>query len=224
MTGSFSQVALQADAGEALHALRVAVVVVFVLEALNFAAAPVQGGGSWLPGLGLFTIVALGVAFWVLEIPGFERHWRPATFVLCAVLVASVSVMTALGREIEWQLFTLVILSLGCGMFVPWGPGWQGLMNLACLLSLMLGVWSSSGAGVSLYAWASPLVAMAVAQAAASLVGPWPAVLGLDDRLVRTAVDSAFDAIVTVDSEGVITGWNCAPVASLAARAKRPWD
>jgi PAS domain S-box-containing protein len=162
-------------------------------------------------------LLAFGVANWMLLAlsfaysftAGFRYAWQLVTLTCCIALLATGALSSMVTHDGGWSIFIVILFSLGCSVWIPWGRRWQALLNLFCLVSLITATrYRSAGDPLVWYHWVALLAALVLSPIAA-----WYLELnrrrtrGIEAR-TRAIIDGAFDGIITMDVDGRVTSWN----------------
>src|SRR5690349_5058310 len=84
----------------------------------------------------------------------FRRYWKVWTLATCVVIIGLFIRIAALGRDPELAFVAIILCPFATAAFVMWGPRWQGMLNLGCLVlfgTAQLAVPSSDG--YTLFRW-----------------------------------------------------------------------
>jgi PAS domain S-box-containing protein len=150
-----------------------------------------------------------GLAFSLSYTPWFVRRWRLATLLSCATLLIMGALTSRLTQMGSWNVFIVVLLSVGCAAWVPWGPRWQALLILLCVISLTVAKsYASIHDPLIWYRAAAPLGAIALSPVAALVLERYRRNARRSEAVTRAIIDSAFDGIITMDAHGLVTSWN----------------
>jgi len=213
------------DRVEAQHNVRLAGVIVLAFQAVyiagDFYAVPSQLP-FFLPFYGV-NIVTLLFAIFASPTDWFGRHWRIASLSMVTALDVTGALMNIHAGTDFPHFLTLIPFSLGCAMFLPWGPAWQAAMNSVLLLSYaVVSAIEPPDGRDRVYRWIALLAVLVLSQAAALLADRYrrrlfgnllalregEAELRRSEALTRNIVDTAFEAIITTDARGEILTWN----------------
>ncbi|HTY55854.1 MAG TPA: PAS domain S-box protein [Candidatus Binataceae bacterium] len=203
--------ALDTEHTEAQLHVRRGLLALFALQFLYLAAdlGTRSGHALQLLGFGVANLMLLALAFAYTFTAGFGRGWRWVTLASCLALLTTGALSSMVTRDGGWNIFIVILFSLGCSVWIPWGPRWQGLLNFFCLASLII----ASGYGANddplvWYQWIVLLGALMLSPIAAWYLDLYRRhTRGIEAR-TRAIIDGAFDGIITMDVDGIVTGWN----------------
>jgi signal transduction histidine kinase/DNA-binding response OmpR family regulator len=159
----------------AIRLVRIAGLILFLSQPIRLVSQ-LKGGSQPLPEFVYYyhgfnaTVTLLALALtWTRW---FRRWWEAISFALCLLMVASVSVISVLDQSGTERLFaSLMLLVFGTALLVPWTAAWQASLNITVLVDMTISdaLVSTNDAAFSVH-WVSLLVAVALAQSAASFM------------------------------------------------------
>jgi signal transduction histidine kinase/CheY-like chemotaxis protein len=173
------------ESAEAIRRLRAGFAIVFAVQILNviadFSVKPEFASGfTFVHALMivlLFGTFALSATAW------FARHWEFITWLVCTLLLAAGTLMSVVSHDVIPRFVSVLVFSLGCATFLPWGRFWQGLLNLVCVISFatdiaLVGEPSPYGA----YLWVGLFASVTLGQFVAGFAERYRRVLFLSAR------------------------------------------
>lgn len=192
-------------AAEALYRLRLAILVLAWMQ-LPFIAADFDLAPTIAPKVLPYHIIhiAILVAGWFLTYSDrFHNHWRIGTSAFFAVLIAVGTVTSIRNPVPDIHLVALGVEALVGAIFLPWGIGWQALLNLMCLVGYAVHPDAFSGPlTVAAYRWFGLLTILGLSEICTSLFecyrdDTWRQVIEIAARedKFRKVFDSSFDGI-----------------------------
>ncbi|MFZ0889829.1 MAG: ATP-binding protein, partial [Candidatus Binataceae bacterium] len=102
----------------------------------------VHRSGSGIPPQlaisGVLSIIAVSTALALTWSAWFTRNWRTVALGLAATVIGDTLVYSLPSSDPESLFVGLMLLSVGAGALLPWGPRWQGAPNLICLGAMAL--------------------------------------------------------------------------------------
>jgi len=211
LTGATNDSASDADHAEAACQVRRGVIALFGLQILYMAADAGTRSGSTLQLLGFCAanLLLLALAFAYSFTSSFHQRWRLVTLTYCLALLATSAISSMVSHAAGWNIFLVILFSLGCSVWIPWGPRWQALLNLFCLVSLSIATgYGSTNDPLVWYHWVALLGALMLSPVAAWYLDLYRRRTLGSEAQTRAIIDGAFDGIVTMDVEGLITSWN----------------
>ena len=88
-------------------------------------------------GLSPYHYAALAIItffFGLTWLSTFRRYWKAWTLTTCVVIIAIFIRIAALGHAPELAFVAIILCPFATAAFVMWGPRWQGMLNLGCLV------------------------------------------------------------------------------------------
>ncbi|MGD0076746.1 MAG: PAS domain S-box protein, partial [Candidatus Binataceae bacterium] len=199
------------DRAEAVLQVRRGIATLFALQIVYVVAdaGTRSGHTTELLTFCLGDLMLLVLAFAATFTAGFRRHWQAITLALCAVLLATAALRSLIGHSVGWALFVVILFSLGCSVWVPWGGRWQALLNICCLAVLRTSVgYGSNDDPLVWYQWVGLLVTLMLTPVAASYLDRYRRRSSGSEAQTRAIVEGAFDGIITMDADGLVKSWN----------------
>jgi PAS domain S-box-containing protein len=135
-------------------------------------------------------------------LPGFPRFWRPVIFALATMLVATDAAAGVMSGTTIPTVVTILLVSMGTGALVPWGPAWQFAFDFVCLAG-----WTFAWAAVpphddyAVYGWSGVIIACGVAHFASILRKQHAAARSEAERMLReseTKLRQVFEASLDI--------------------------
>lgn len=131
--------------------------------AADFYAKP--GYAARFTSFHLLNILLLGTLIALTWTRFFAAQWRAIVLVACAVLLGVGTLMSVLSHDVLPRFVSVLIFSMGCATFLPWGGSYQCMLNLFCLLSFATDKFYSGGiAHQTAYLWIGLFTALTVSQ------------------------------------------------------------
>jgi signal transduction histidine kinase len=152
---------------EAVRHLRVGAAILFAVQFLNVAADfyAKPGYAARFTPFHLANVVLLAATFALTWSGTFRRHWQPAALLLCVLLLGAGTLMSVLSRDVLPRFVSVLVFSLGCATFLPWGGVWQAVLNLACFLSFAADIYYTGGVHrEGAYLWIGLVTTLILAQ------------------------------------------------------------
>jgi PAS domain S-box-containing protein len=145
---------------------------IIVSTLINLADLKLVAHSSSLLDLAeMLSDLTVGCALFTLSFTGiFRVHWKPITWVACALVVASDGVTGALHVEIVSFMVTIMLIMMGSGAILPWSVRWQGSLNILCVAAWSVMRFSvGRHDGEEAAQWIGVVTAAAIAQAVTAM-------------------------------------------------------
>jgi hypothetical protein len=98
----------------------------FANIAADFYAKP--GYAARFTSFHMLKIVLLGTLIGLTWTSFFATNWRAIILMLCALLLGDGTLMSVLSHDVFPRFVSVLIFSLGCATFLPWGGLSQGII------------------------------------------------------------------------------------------------
>ena len=135
----------------------------FANIAADFYAKP--GYAARFASFHVLNIALLGTLIALTWTTFFARNWRAIILIACGVLLGDGTLMSVLSHDVVPRFVSVLIFSLGCATFLPWGGFYQGILNLTCLLSFATDAFYTGGlAGQTTYLWIGLFTTLVLSQ------------------------------------------------------------
>jgi PAS domain S-box-containing protein len=124
---------------EGVTRTRMGALVVLGVLLLNIVTAFASGNPEAFEQFVLYTldISVILVIFASSSTTLFARHWQVMALVIALVLVSTGTRVSAATQISDLHITTLVLVSLGFAIFMPWSWRWQLVLNAICLASFV---------------------------------------------------------------------------------------
>src|SRR5437763_11706923 len=129
-----------AETTNAIRFLRIGSVLIICFQ-FFYIGADFYSKPTYAKELFVYHLINFAVAAAALAMtcgPYLRKYWQLTTLIFCTALIATGTRMSVLSQDVEPRFVSVVLFSIGCAAFVPWGARWQALMNVACVSSFAI--------------------------------------------------------------------------------------
>src|ERR1700676_3321833 len=98
----------------------------FANIAADFYAKP--GYAARFTSFHILNIILLGTLIALSWTRFFAGNWRAIVLIACAALLGDGTLMSVLSHDVMPRFVSVMVFSLGCATFLPWGAFYQGLL------------------------------------------------------------------------------------------------
>lgn len=152
---------------DAVRHLRAGAAVLLAIQFLNvgadFYAKP--GFAARFTPFHLVNVVLLAGTFALTWSKIFRDNWRAGALIVCVLLLGNGTLMSVLSRDVLPRFVSVLVFSLGCATFLPWGGRWQAALNLVCFLSFATDIFYTGGVHrEGAYLWIGAISTLILAQ------------------------------------------------------------
>ncbi len=200
-------------------AAAIAILIQLLFVVSDYLTPPSTPG--WAYRVHLVTFGVGGAAIAVAGRPVFERHWRGIALALALALVVNLTATGAIPPTPLPAILSLVMVSFGAAILIPWETRYQLVLNLACVAATLIGVdwaWPASSALAVRYGAMSLLTAAIITQFGVfhliswrrAAHAAWARRAGREDDLARRdaeislLTDNLIDIVLALDAAGKI--------------------
>lgn len=152
---------------EAVRHLRAGAAILLAVQFLNVAADfyAKPGYAARFTQFHLVNAALLAATVAVTWSQVFRRNWQSGALLVCFLLLGNGTLMSVLSRDVLPRFVSVLVFSLGCATFLPWGGLWQAALNLICFLSFATDIFYTGGVHrEGAYLWVGLISTLILAQ------------------------------------------------------------